>query len=175
MIKLKYVLIFLRYQDKYLLLNRDKPTWMGCWNGVGGKIEGNETPVEAAIRETYEETGIKVNIENNYIRVLWDVLGEENSLGGMYCFLADIDSLINTPVKTSEGILDFKTYDWIMDKANSGIAKNIPAILPNLVNNTHKDFITIYKSKFDDFGEIKEINFDEMEREYNEKRNNSCC
>lgn len=27
----------------------------------GGKLETNETPMEAAIRETFEETGIKVN------------------------------------------------------------------------------------------------------------------
>ena len=31
---------------------------MGMWNGVGGKIEDNETPYEGIIRETLEETGI---------------------------------------------------------------------------------------------------------------------
>lgn len=175
MIKLKYVLVLLRYKDKYLLLNRNKPSWMGCWNGVGGKIEGDETPVQAAIRETKEETGLSVHIPNNYIRVLWKVLDEENSLGGMYCFLADLDSIFDTPIKSSEGILDFKDYDWIMNKANSGIAKNVPTILNALVNNIKKDYITIYKTKFDDFGEIKEINFLELEKEENAKRNNSSC
>ena len=34
---------------------------MGMWNGVGGKIEDNETPYEGIIRETFEETGIELS------------------------------------------------------------------------------------------------------------------
>ena len=34
---------------------------MGMWNGVGGKIEENETPYEGIIRETFEETGIELS------------------------------------------------------------------------------------------------------------------
>ncbi len=33
----------------------------GKWNGPGGKIEGDETPEQNAIREVYEETGLRVN------------------------------------------------------------------------------------------------------------------
>lgn len=32
----------------------------GLWNGVGGKVDGGETIEEAAIREAYEEIGVRV-------------------------------------------------------------------------------------------------------------------
>lgn len=28
---------FIKKGDRILLLNRNKPSWMGMWNGVGGK------------------------------------------------------------------------------------------------------------------------------------------
>lgn len=33
---------------------------MGNWNGPGGKVDLGETPEEGAIREVWEETGIKI-------------------------------------------------------------------------------------------------------------------
>ncbi|USK57773.1 NUDIX domain-containing protein (plasmid) [Cytobacillus solani] len=44
------------------MLNREKPPIMGVWNGVGGKIEKGETSDEGALREVFEETGIRVEI-----------------------------------------------------------------------------------------------------------------
>jgi dATP pyrophosphohydrolase len=54
------VLVYLyRHADdgaiEYALLKRADA---GFWQGVTGGGEGNETPLEAARRETYEETGI---------------------------------------------------------------------------------------------------------------------
>lgn len=49
------------YQDgKYLLMER--PRFKGGGYGLpGGHVEKNETPVEALVRETYEELGLKIN------------------------------------------------------------------------------------------------------------------
>lgn len=33
----------------------------GCWNGFGGKLEQDETPLECIVRETEEEAGIKLD------------------------------------------------------------------------------------------------------------------
>lgn len=48
--------------DKMLLLKRakDKPQG-GFWGSPGGKLEVNESPINAVIRETFEETGIRLD------------------------------------------------------------------------------------------------------------------
>lgn len=43
--------VLLRYHDKYYK-----------WLGVGGHIELNEDPNQAALREVYEETGLRVTL-----------------------------------------------------------------------------------------------------------------
>lgn len=56
------IVIVLREDDSVLLLKR--PDWIkwgaGQWAFPGGKLEKGETPQEAAIRETHEETQLKV-------------------------------------------------------------------------------------------------------------------
>ena len=44
---------------KVLLVKKQRPQWQkGRLNGIGGKIEGNETPWAAMDRESLEEAGI---------------------------------------------------------------------------------------------------------------------
>lgn len=65
---IKYVLGFIFTEDRQqvVLINKKKPEWQaGKWNGVGGKIEGEETPLQAMVRESNEETGIWI-MENQW-------------------------------------------------------------------------------------------------------------
>ena len=46
-----------------LLIKKNRPEWMkGRMCGVGGSIEGEESPVEAMVREFLEETGVATNV-----------------------------------------------------------------------------------------------------------------
>jgi len=56
----QYVIGFLleRPSERVLLVRKNKPTWQrGLLNGIGGKIEPNETPMAAMHREWAEEVG----------------------------------------------------------------------------------------------------------------------
>ena len=62
------------YTKKILLIKHKKN---GRWTQPGGHMEGNETPEEAALREVYEETGLRVRLlgerfprEDDFIRPL---------------------------------------------------------------------------------------------------------
>ncbi len=64
----KQTLCFIRRNDELLMLNREYKPTLGLWNGVGGKIEGNETPLECVIREVKEEQILTSVIVKSLIR-----------------------------------------------------------------------------------------------------------
>ena len=56
-------LCYLEQNGKLLMLYRNKKQAdenHGKWIGVGGKFEEGESPEECAVREVYEETGLRV-------------------------------------------------------------------------------------------------------------------
>ena len=57
----KYVTGFLFSQDtnQIVLIKKINPQWQrGLFNGIGGKVEANETSIDAMVRECAEETGV---------------------------------------------------------------------------------------------------------------------
>lgn len=72
--------VFVVYRDKVLLRFHDKYHF---WAFVGGHIELDEGPIEAAIRETKEEVGLDVEIWNGNQKYFYDAhaaSGAGNSL-----------------------------------------------------------------------------------------------
>ncbi|MFA6586314.1 MAG: NUDIX domain-containing protein, partial [Candidatus Paceibacterota bacterium] len=54
--------VFIVYKDKILLRMHDK---YKIWLSVGGHIESDEDPIQAAIREAKEEVGLEIKIIDN--------------------------------------------------------------------------------------------------------------
>ncbi len=83
--KLKYVVICVKVKEKFLFArHKDRLTW----EFAGGHIELVESPREAAIRELFEETGIK----NQNIEAVCDYEVQNNNettLGRLYYLLSD--------------------------------------------------------------------------------------
>ena len=53
--------IFTPSLDKVLLIHKISPEWQrGKLNGIGGKIEPNETNLACIIREVKEETNLQI-------------------------------------------------------------------------------------------------------------------
>lgn len=136
----KYTICFIRKGNKILLLNRNKKPNMGMWNGVGGKIEDNETPYEGIIRETLEETGIYLPSVTYKGNVVFKSKDESQGREGMYVFLADLPDGVHmdTPVSMAEGLLEWKEIDWILNKDNRGVVSNLPKYLPIVLTEENK-------------------------------------
>lgn len=47
-----------------LLVKRATEPWLGCWYLPAGYVEIDETPMQAAFRETKEETGLTVKVQS---------------------------------------------------------------------------------------------------------------
>jgi 8-oxo-dGTP diphosphatase len=57
-------LIYVFCENKILMIHRikkNKDIHEGKWNGIGGKLELEESPQEAALREIEEESGLQIN------------------------------------------------------------------------------------------------------------------
>ncbi|MGE7758486.1 NUDIX hydrolase [Peribacillus sp. NPDC097895] len=141
----KYTVCFVKINNEILMLNREKAPIMGVWNGVGGKIEKEETPDEGALREVFEETGIKVANFFSKGTVTWET--SEGELDGIYVYLYEVDDDLTfvTPQKTREGILDWKSIDWILHPSNLGIAEMVAQYLPVLLKK-EGNYSFIYKN-----------------------------
>jgi 8-oxo-dGTP diphosphatase len=72
-------------KDDHILMVRQLYKGEEIWTFPGGSIEAYETPVQAAIREVYEETGLKVEI----IKPLVECYNERIK-GMYYCFLGKV-------------------------------------------------------------------------------------
>lgn len=97
-----------------------------------GKIEKDESPDKGALREVFEETGIKLEVFFSKGTVTWETTSGE--LDGIYVYLYEVDDDFNfgTPLKTPEGILEWKSIDWILNPHNLGIAEMVAQFLPVL-------------------------------------------
>lgn len=142
-----YTICFIKQGGRILLLNRESPEWMGIWNGVGGKIEQGETPLESIHREIREETGMEL-LPGSLIEkgtITW-TNPSYSYVDGMYVFVAELpDSYVyHTPLKTDEGILDWKDLSWILHPKNKGLA-NLQYYLQEVLNEiTNYDYRFVY-------------------------------
>lgn len=131
----RFTICFIKRGNEILLLNREHSSWMGMWNGVGGKLEENEDPRTCILREIKEETGITVTEVEYKGNVKWKA-ADNSYEGGMYAYVANLAESYeyDTPLKMDEGILDWKKTDWILHPENTGVA-NLKYFLPLMLHD----------------------------------------
>ena len=135
-------LCFVKKDNKILMINRNKPPFMGMWNALGGHKEENETALQCAVREIYEEGNIKVdNARFNSIST-WIYDDDE-----IYVYVSELDDDFDIsvyPVKINEGIIDFKEIDWVLNLKNYGVIEDLRVFLDDIKNDRTQNYHLVY-------------------------------
>ncbi len=86
------VLCYLERDNQYLMLHRTKKENdinEGKWIGVGGKLEMGESPDDALIRETFEETGFTINSARMVGMITFPHINKDGSDEQTYLYISD--------------------------------------------------------------------------------------
>ncbi|AGB04039.1 ADP-ribose pyrophosphatase [Aciduliprofundum sp. MAR08-339] len=96
---IKAVIVHIIRDGRILLHYKKRGHGKGKWNGLGGKLERNESPEECAVREAREEMGASITqVERAGIIKFYDVNGEDWLV---YVFRASIEG---EPQESDESI-----------------------------------------------------------------------
>ena len=100
------------FKDNKLLI--DKPRKRSTYQMIGGRVEENETPIEAAIRECHEELGTKAvfNI-NNFEQVMeFDEIATSDNKTKIHFYVFIYNGMLEGNLTTSDEIESFLWYDF---------------------------------------------------------------
>lgn len=94
-------LLFLRRDNEVLLAMKKRGFGTGRWNGVGGKIDPDETVEQAMIRECQEEIGVTPTHYSQVGTILFDeYFKDEPTLMNVSIYIAD--EWIGEPTESEE-------------------------------------------------------------------------
>ena len=124
---IEYSVGFVHNDFDVALIRKNRPDWQaGLLNGIGGKIEKGESPLEAMIRECKEEAGRFVGPWNHFLTL-------EGTTARVFCFAVydedndHIYKLETQPHETEEIEI------WPLDGLNTGMRGGFNSTtVPNL-------------------------------------------
>ena len=98
-------------ENNKLLL--DKPRKRPTYQLIAGKVESNETPLEAIIRESHEELGNKAVFDENLFEFImeFDEIASSDNKTPIHYYLYKYNGRLEGVVETSEEIESFLWYD----------------------------------------------------------------
>ncbi len=138
---LQYTICFCLRGELVLMLYRNRPPNQFLWNGLGGKLRENETPRDCVLREVLEEADIDLHMAHR-LRfagiVTWD-FDSTSASSGMYAFVADFQQASVTwegDREVPEGLLCWKSLQWVCDLNNTAVVSNIPHFLPYMLSQS---------------------------------------
>ncbi len=127
----RYTLVFLLRGEEILMLHRRYPPNQGLWNGVGGRLEAGELPLEGALREVREETGYSLSSARFAGLLTWD--GHSETAGGLYIFTAQAPHDAPARPLDDEGELAWQPRGWVL--SSPAVVENIHHFGPYVLND----------------------------------------
>lgn len=98
------------FNDLRLLI--DKPRKRPTYQMIGGRVELDETPLDAAIRECHEELGDKAIFDNNLIELVmeFDEIATSDGKTPIHFYVFKYNGVLEGELTTSDEIESFKWY-----------------------------------------------------------------
>lgn len=99
------------FENNKLLI--DKPRKRPTYQMIGGKVEENETPIEAAIRECHEELGNKAIFDESLFELVMEFneVATSDGVTPIHFYVFRYNGLLKGELTLSEEIENFKWYD----------------------------------------------------------------
>ena len=140
---------FLYHKDDYLFVHRNLDKWIdpGRLNGIGGRVEPGENYLDAAIRETEEETGYKVIPENIKLSGIVKLEGGYREDWVMCFFKIYVPTkIIPRGHKTEDGDLMWINKDKVLDSKYE-LVDDLNYCFKDIVAEKEQFFITAQLDK----------------------------
>ena len=103
-------LIYCLDKGRVLLMRRSKEPNLGLWVAPGGKVEAGESPYDCAVRELYEETGLRAE-RIRFRGLITEISPQPNWQWMLFLYVAtDLSGELNGDQREGE----FKW--WILDE-----------------------------------------------------------
>lgn len=122
------------FDNQKLLI--DKPRKRPTYQMIGGRVESNETPLEAAIRECHEELGDEAIFDSSLIELVMEFNEKATSDGitPIHFYVYKYNGVLKGELKTSDEIESFK---WYESKDGEEILSNTlkNEVVPYCLNN----------------------------------------
>ena len=93
-------LLFVIERDRILLIEKKRGLGAGKVNGPGGRLEPNETPMDAALREIEEELGVRAAGVVEHGELSFQFVDGY----GLHCHVFRGDRCEGTPIETDEAV-----------------------------------------------------------------------
>lgn len=99
------------FKDNKLLI--DKPRRRNNYQMIGGRVEENETPLEAAIRECHEELGKEAIFDENLLELVmeFDEIATSDGITPIHFYVFKYNGKLKGKLNISDEIEMFEWYD----------------------------------------------------------------
>lgn len=99
------------FKDNKLLI--DKPRRRNTYQMIGGRVEENETPLEAAIRECHEELGKEAIFDENLLELVmeFDEIATSDGITPIHFYVFKYNGKLKGKLNISDEIEMFEWYD----------------------------------------------------------------
>ena len=99
-------------QNRILLAHPTNSPWYGTYTIPKGKLENDENPLEAAIRETFEEVGVRINIDDIKNKQKPYIIEYKNQIGNVYKILYYYVAEPKIEVVINKNKIQKREVDW---------------------------------------------------------------